>query len=75
MKKSEIDVTMPLPTYEELCRYKELYYGLRRGLADCYDLGRFKLNPAEPVRFDYRKAEKIAHEFLPLQNRDSTVVF
>lgn len=63
MKKSEITVTMPITVYEKLIGIKTNYENLTKQLVDCYDMNNFKINPAEPVRFDGVKAESIMHEF------------
>ena len=75
MKKSEITVTMPISAYEELMGIKTKYENLTKQLSECYDTTNFKLNPAEPIRFDYEKAEKIAKEFLPYSCKDARICF
>lgn len=75
MKKSEITVTMPISAYEELMGMKIKYETIIKQLSECYDLNNFKINPAEPIRFDFQKAEKIAKEFLPYSCRNATISF
>lgn len=75
MKKSELTVTMPISAYEELMEIKTEYEDLTKQLSECYDTTNFKLNPAEPIRFDYEKAEKIAKEFLPYSCKDAIICF
>lgn len=75
MKKSEITVTMPISAYEELMVNKTNYENLTKQLSECYDLNNFKINPAEPIRFDFEKAEKIAKKFLPYSCKDARICF
>jgi len=75
MKKSDMKVTMPISAYEELMGIKTEHENLTKQLSECYDTTNFKLNPAEPIRFDYEKAEKIAKEFLPYSCKDATISF
>ena len=75
MKKSEITVTMPISAYEELMGIKTKHENLTNQLSECYDTNNFKLNHAEPIRFDFEKAEKIAKEFLPYSCRNATISF
>lgn len=75
MKKSEITVTMPINAYDELVAIKTKYEILIKEFADCYDMNNFKINPAEPIRFDGEKAEKIMHKFLPYFCRDAKISF
>lgn len=75
MKKSELTVTMPISAYEELMEIKTEYEDLTKQLSECYDTTNFKLNPAEPIRFDYEKAEKITKEFLPYSCKDAIICF
>ena len=75
MKKSEFTVSMPISAYEELMGIKTKHENLTKQLSECYDTTNFKLNPAEPIRFDYEKAEKIAKEFLPYSCRNATISF
>lgn len=75
MKKSEITVTMPITAYEKFIEIKTNYENLTKRLIDCYDTNNFKINPAEPVRFDNVKAESIIHEFLPYSCREAKISF
>lgn len=75
MKKSEFTVSMPITAYEELMAIKTKHEKLTKQLSECYDTTNFKLNPAEPIRFDFEKAEKIAKEFLPYSCRNATISF
>ena len=75
MKKSEITVTMPIMVYEKLIGIKTNYENLTKQLVDCYDMNNFKINSAEPIRFDDKKAEKIIHEFLPYSCREAKISF
>jgi hypothetical protein len=75
MKKSEITVTMPINTYDELIVIKTKYETLIKQFINCYDTNNFKINPAELVRFDGVKAESIMHEFLPYSCRDAKISF
>lgn len=75
MKKSEITVTMPISAYEELILIKTKYENIAKQLSECYDLNNFKINPAEPIRFDFEKAEKISKEFLPYFCQNATISF
>lgn len=36
MRKSDIDVTMPMTTFEELENYKKLYVELKGKIRDCF---------------------------------------
>jgi hypothetical protein len=75
MKKSEITVTMPISAYEELIGIKTKYENLIKQLSECYDLTNFKLNPTQPIRFDFEKAEKITKEFLPYSCKNAIISF
>jgi hypothetical protein len=35
----------------------------------------FKLNPTQPIRFDFEKAEKITKEFLPYSCKNAIISF
>lgn len=75
MKKSEITVTMPISAYEELMLIKTKYENIAKQLSECYDLNNFKINPAEPIRFDFEKAESITRKFLPYSCKDARICF
>ena len=75
MKKSEFTVSMPITAYEELMASKTNYENLTKQLSECYDTNNFKLNPAEPIRFDYEKAESITRKFLPYSCKDARICF
>lgn len=75
MKKSEFTVSMPITAYEELMAIKTNYENLTKQLSECYDTNNFKLNPAEPIRFDFEKAESIAKKYLPYSCKDAKICF
>lgn len=75
MKKSEITVTMPISAYEELMGMKTNYENLTKQLSECHDTNNFKLNSAEPIRFDFEKAESIAKKYLPYSCKDAKICF
>lgn len=63
MKKSEMMVTMPMSAYEELMKYKGMYEGLTKDLADCFD--KVELNGGTNVYFFVGKSLKVAERFKP----------
>lgn len=72
MKKSDMAVTMPLPTFEEYESYKSKYNELIERLAKCFDSSLLKAGASQAVDFDVRKALEVCREFLPysLENAD-----
>ena len=75
MKKSEITVTMPISSYEELINIKTEYENLVKNISECYDTSLFKMNSAESVRFDYKKAESFLRKFIPYSCRKASITF
>ena len=75
MKKSEITVSMPMTSYEELIYYKNIYHQLVKKLADCYDTNLFDSNIEKNIQFNFRKCEKITKEFISSRYQKANVEF
>lgn len=59
MKKSEINVSMPMTTYEELMNFRTLYTELCSKIRLCFTIG------SNIISFDTTKAFNLCKEFLP----------
>ena len=75
MKKSEITVSMPMTSYEELIYFKNIYHQLVKKLTDCYNTNLFDNNVEKNIQFDFRKCEKITKEFISSKYQDVDVEF
>ena len=64
MKKSEIQVSMPMTTFEELNKYKEKYQQLHDELNSCFYTQRFDMGLESSIDFDVIKALNIAKKTL-----------
>lgn len=71
MKKSEMTVSMPMGAYEELVRYKEMYEGLSKDLANCFE--KVDLNGGR-VYFHIDKSLRVAERFEPITFKQYPVV-
>lgn len=58
MKKSEITVTMPITTYEELISYRDNYIRFIKEFKNCYE------NAYDSVIFNGEKFEKRINEII-----------
>ena len=75
MKNSEITVSMPMTSYEELIYFKNIYYQLVKELVNCYNTNLFDNNVEKNIQFDFRKCEKITKEFISSKYQDVNVEF
>lgn len=75
MKKSDMTVSMPMTSYEELICFKNKYYQLLAELAECYNTNLFDNNVEKNIHFNFRKCEKIAKEFISSKYRNVNVEF
>ena len=64
MKKSEIMVSMPMPSYEELINYKKEYQDIVSKMRECFD-GVDMFNPQKIINFDVNKAFTLCKSYLP----------
>lgn len=64
MKKSEIDVTMPMTTFEELNSYVEKYNQFLNDFKDCFDLTNADY---EVIYVDFEKIVSLARRKMPLK--------
>lgn len=60
MKKSEIMVSMPMTTYEELSSYKDRFFNLLNEIKDCYDTVLFDNNADTIITLDVQKLIKLS---------------
>lgn len=61
MKKSEINVSMPMTTYEELMNFRTLYTELCSKIRLCFTIG----SNEAIISFDTTKALNLCKKFLP----------
>ena len=73
MKKSDITVSMPMTTYDELSSYREKYTELTKHLANCFDDSLLKAGASKSVDFDASLALKICRAFLPYKLADTDI--
>ena len=64
MKKSEIMVSMPMTTFEELEQYKIRLQELQNELNSCFDTTAFDVGNETSINFDVKKALNIAKKSL-----------
>lgn len=62
MKKSEINVSMPMTTYEEFLNYKKTYEELLVKMNDCFNLSFFQSE--NTIIFDTNKAFELCKSSL-----------
>lgn len=67
MKKSEIMVSMPMTTFEELQTYKNKLQELHDELKSCFDTTAFDVDNQTFINFDVKKALNIAKKTLPIK--------
>ena len=67
MKKSELTVTMPMTSFEELEMYKTKYFELLDELKSCFNTQLVDSKVANCINFETSKALKIAEKALPLK--------
>lgn len=67
MKKSDITITMPLLTFEELEVYKKKYNDLCESLKSCFNTSSVDY---DCITFDVNKVMLIAKQMLPLKYKD-----
>ena len=77
MKKSEIMVSMPMTTYEELESYKNKFENLTNELKSCIDTQLYDLGVSTTLNFDVSKALEICKKTLSIKysNIDMDVKF
>ena len=77
MKKSEILVSMPMTTYEELELYKNKFENLTKDLKSCIDTQLYDLGVSTTLNFDVSKALEICKKTLSIKysNIDIDVKF
>ena len=77
MKKSEILVSMPMTTYEELELYKNKFENLTNDLKSCIDTQLYDLGVSTTLNFDVSKALEICKKTLSIKysNIDIDVKF
>jgi len=64
MKKSEIMVSMPMSTYDELVNYKKEYESIVSKMRECFD-NLSILESQKVINFDVNKAFCLCKSFLP----------
>lgn len=67
MKKSEITVSMPMTTFEELEQYKKKLLELQAELKSCFDTTAFDVGNETFINFDIKKALNIAKKTLSVK--------
>ena len=60
MKKSEIMVSMPMTTFEELSSYKDRFFDLLNEIKDCYDTTLFDNYMDTIISLDVKKLIKLS---------------
>lgn len=64
MKKSEIMVSMPMTTFEELEQYKKKYQELQDELKSCFNTQLVDTAVSNSINFDVKKALNLAKKTL-----------
>lgn len=72
MKKSEIMVSMPMTTYEELLSYKENMQKLTDNILACFNY-EFAVTENR-LEFDTNKALKLAKHLLPVRFQNKSII-
>lgn len=67
MKKSEITVSMPMTTFEELNSYKDKFYELLNEIRNCYDTKLFDNNMDTIISLDVKKLIKLSKSKLNIK--------
>ena len=67
MKKSEITVSMPMTTFEELEQYKKKYQELQDELKSCFNTQLVDTSISNSIDFDVKKALNLAKKTLSLK--------
>lgn len=67
MKKSEITVSMPMTTFEELNCYKDKFYELLNEIRNCYDTKLFDNNMDTIISLDVKKLIKLSKSKLNIK--------
>lgn len=67
MKKSEIIVSMPMTTFEELNSYKDKFYELLNDIRNCYDTKLFDNNMDTIISLDVKKLIKLSKSKLNIK--------
>lgn len=67
MKKSEITVSMPMTTFEELNSYKDKFYELLNDIRNCYDTKLFDNNMDTIISLDVKKLIKLSKSKLNIK--------
>lgn len=67
MKKSEITVSMPMTTFEELNSYKDKFYELLNDIRNCYDTKLFDNNIDTIISLDVKKLIKLSKSKLNIR--------
>lgn len=60
MKKSEIDVTMPMVAFEELIWYKNKYFETLESIKSCFDTTLFDNRDSNVINLDCKKLIQFA---------------
>ena len=68
MKKSEIMVSMPMTTYEELESYKNKFENLTNELKSCIDTQPYDSGVSNMLNFDVGKALEICKKTLSIKH-------
>ena len=72
MKKSEIMVSMPMTTYEELLAFKKEYENLCNKIRGCFNFDYFATE--DRIDFDTNKALNLGREFLPNRCKIANII-
>lgn len=73
MKKSEITVSMPMTTYEELSLYKDKFYKLLDEIRNCYDTRLFDNNADTIISLDVKKLIKLSKSKLNMKYQNANL--
>lgn len=72
MKKSEIMVSMPMTTYEELIQFKQQYFDLIDEIKTCFKMDYF--NKENTIAFDTNDALRLCKGFLPDRYKNANFI-
>ena len=72
MKKSEIMVSMPMSTYDELLAYKKQYEKLINDIRGCFNFDYFATE--NRIDFDTNKALELGKDYLPNRCKIANII-
>ena len=72
MKKSDVNVTMPMTVYEGFLAYKNNYNSLVKSILDCFNYDYAVTE--NRIDFDTNKALALCKSFLPLRFKEKSIV-